>query len=108
MVLADSVHVSCWIVLFIAELQLHIFPFQLLCMKYSLKPPWIRYLVAEGLILPSWVCSGGYGLTALSCVLLLTALFFLLLANVSLAISVSCGCCGYCNRKETCHISLQT
>lgn len=36
-VLADSVHVSSWIVLFTAELQLHIFPFQLLCMEYSPK-----------------------------------------------------------------------
>lgn len=36
-VLADSVHVSCWIMMFTAELQLHIFPFQLLCLEYSPK-----------------------------------------------------------------------
>lgn len=38
MVLAGSVHVSssCWVItMFTAELQLHVFPFQLLCLEYS-------------------------------------------------------------------------
>lgn len=29
-------------------------------------------------------------------------------SDISLTISIFCGCCGYCSRKETCQNSLQT